>query len=107
VQQGDQVFVDGGPLVCFHFADLQQISPSSYSTNTAAALIWLTPTIRRAIFHPYIRALREVAPEGLPKSLRRVSPRDLLSVRGPLIVLRTLRNIAMMEYVLVRGERCF
>ena len=106
-QSGGRVLVDGVPLVCFHFAECEQVSRWHYSTNSAATFVWLTPTLRRALFHPYVAMLRKVAPMGLPTSLRRASVKDLLSRRGPRMIVKSLRNIMMMQYVFVFGEHYF
>jgi hypothetical protein len=99
------VKVDGKPLVFFHFADFVQLSKWHYSTNTSGALIWLTPSLRRLIFRPYIEMLRKITPEGLPRGLRKLTMGDLMSMRAWKEILRFLRKVFFMEYMFVFGDR--
>jgi len=102
---GGNVTVDGRPLVFFHYADFVQISRWHYSTNTSSAFIWLTPKLRRVLFRPYIEALREVSPDGLPRGLRDIKPRNFLSLKGPKELVRMLRKIFFIQYMFVfRGR---
>lgn len=99
------VKVDEKPLVFFHFADFVQLSNWHYSANTSGALIWLTPRLRRLIFRPYIEALRKISPEGLPRGLRRLTIRELMSLQVPKEILRSIRKILFMQYIFVFGDR--
>jgi len=103
--ENGKVMVDGKPLVFFHFADFIQLSKWHYSANTSGALIWLTPRLRRLIFHPYIEMLRKIRPEGLPRGLRRLTIRDFISIQSPKGILRWVRKVAFMEYIFVFGDR--
>lgn len=99
------VKVDGKPLVCFHFADFIQLSSWHYSANTSGALIWLTPRLRRLIFQPYVEILRKVNPDGVPRGMRRLTMRDLMSIRALKEILRFLRKVFFMEYMFVFGDK--
>ena len=99
------VKVNGKPLIFYHFADFIQLSKWHYSTNTSGALIWLTPRLRKLIFGPYIRTLRKINPESLPRGLRKLSIRDILSLKAPKVILRSIRNIVFMQYIFVFGKR--
>ena len=95
------VLVNGKPLVFFHYADLVQISDWHYSVNTSSAFVWLTPKLRRLLFHPYINILRQISPQGLPRGLRGRRIRDLFSPSAPKQFARLIRKVIFMEYVFV------
>jgi len=98
--------IDQVPLVFFHFANFTQILPFLYSTSTATGKIWLTPTIRKQIFYPYIQALRKVEPTGLPRGLRNnISLTDYFSKitlrKMPSIIKNKIQNLFFMQYIFV------
>ncbi len=52
------VFVDGRPLVFFHFQGLRKLSPTVYDSNLTSYGARMTPSLRDGVFLPYIAALQ-------------------------------------------------
>lgn len=53
----DIVFVDGLPLVFFHFQGFRRVGMHTYDTNLTGYGARLTPVLRDGVFYPYIAAL--------------------------------------------------
>jgi hypothetical protein len=63
------VLIDNSPLLFFHFHRFRQVSANVYDTHLAPYGAKVSPAVRKAIFEPYIRAVRsltERAQEVLP-----------------------------------------
>ena len=70
---GNQLWVDEQPLVFFHFAGVKEIRPYLYQMSMAVHYVRPGPVVRRQIFGPYIRALKELAIGGDPTAKQRPS----------------------------------
>lgn len=66
------VRVDGSPLIFFHFSGLRELAPGLYDPALEAFGARLTPVLRRSVYLPYLRCLREVGTGSLA-SVRRPS----------------------------------
>jgi hypothetical protein len=49
--------VDGQPLICFHYHGLKHVIGPLYESGLRAFRVRLDPTLRRALFTPYLEAL--------------------------------------------------
>jgi glycosyltransferase involved in cell wall biosynthesis len=95
---GEQVRVNGQPLIFFHFASFKQVTEHLY--ESAFATHWTRPSriVREYIFGPYVAELRHAAGPLLPRGPRRLWGSRL---RGP-----TPARIARQFLVLARSI-CF
>jgi hypothetical protein len=60
--EGD-IFINGAPLVLYHFHGLSRVHASLYQLGLASYQVCPTPLIVQQIYMPYLRALYEVAQE--------------------------------------------
>jgi hypothetical protein len=58
-QRHGQVFVDGQPMVCYHFSGFRYLAHGLYDTGPNAGGIKITPVAKRLVYEPYARAVVE------------------------------------------------
>jgi hypothetical protein len=99
-ERGDQVSVDGRPLVFFHFQGFRVIASWLFDTNLGWYQTRPSPTVRRKIFGPYILELERVRIcAGQARSLRDESRSKS---RGFGILVRSCRLGVQVFFGLVR-----
>lgn len=102
-EENGHVFVNGQPLIFFHFASFKQVSEHLY--ESAFATHWTRPSrvVKDWIFGPYIAELRHAAGPLLPRGPRRLwgnrfrGP-NLQSITRQLLVLA--RSLCFWDFVL-------
>jgi hypothetical protein len=67
--EGEEILVDGRPLIFFHFHGLKQLSETLYDPQWSVYKIKPTKLIREKLYRPYLEALRARRSEML-KSIR-------------------------------------
>lgn len=72
--RGGRVQVDGRPLIFFHFHGLKRVAPALYDPSLRQYGGRLDPAIRRAVYLPYLKCLKEVASSMILDSIRSPSP---------------------------------
>jgi hypothetical protein len=59
-QKGEEIFVDGQPVIFYHFHALKKLGPGLYDTGIAPYRTPCSPLVRRLIYSPYIRELQKI-----------------------------------------------
>jgi hypothetical protein len=72
-----QLWVEGRPLIFFHFHALRRISWRLFDCNLAHYGTVLSPLVRHQIYHPYLKALQEIE-EQLPASASQNGSKSLV-----------------------------
>ena len=57
-QIGDHIFIDNQPLIFYHFANINQISKSTFNTNLSRVFINLKGILLYKIYLPYLKELK-------------------------------------------------
>jgi hypothetical protein len=100
----NRVLVDGEPLVFYHFHALKALGEHVYDVGSAAAGV--SGTIRRYVYGPYVRALKQVKekyfPAGAPGVRRYGDPR-----LGQSRILRYARAVAGRRLMILTSWRVF
>lgn len=95
-----RVEVDRQPLVFFHFQGLRRVTRTCYDSNLTSYGARMTPTLRNAVFVPYIAALRRAEAFVLPRLAQAVGAHGLRRTHlrkwqlGASRAWRTLRSYA-------------
>lgn len=78
-----RVYVDGAPLMFFHFHALRSMFYRLYDSGLSDYGVAITPEVRKLIYRPYLKALArsEKALSALPSALRRQLPTRASAVR--------------------------
>ena len=59
MEKGTEVYVDGVPLVLFHFQGLERLVDCFYDTSLSLYNARLTPLLRERVYRPYLDILHE------------------------------------------------
>ncbi|MGE5314213.1 MAG: hypothetical protein ACM3Q4_05930 [Acidobacteriota bacterium] len=106
VSSDGRLMAGDAPLIFFHFACFSQLSKRIFNTSFGGNYVYLTPTVRRHVYGPYIEdLLRFSADDGLARRDRKADS-HIQRIRQLIrLALRTVRGIVFNEYiVLPRAE---
>lgn len=104
----DKVWVDGVPLLFFHFQGFKQLAPWLYSSNFGLYRTRPSAVVRRHVIAPYVRALRRVSGgEVSPSGLRDADRRFGQLVRRSRQLARVGLGLVTQEYVVVVNGRIY
>ena len=68
---GEQVLVDGAPLIFYHFHQFRRLAPFLWDTNNRANGVKRRPALDNLLYRPYIRALAQAHALGDLAGLQR------------------------------------
>jgi hypothetical protein len=100
LERRDQVWVDGKPLIFFHFQGFRVIAPWLFDTNMGWYHTSPSPTVRRKVFGPYIHELTRMSSRVGPVRSLRSSSRN--SSRGFGVFVRSVRMGAQVSFGILR-----
>jgi hypothetical protein len=102
-----RVFVDGQPLIFFHFASVREVRAGMFRCGIWVSGSPLAGVLRRNIFRPYIDTVRRLAPPASPCPKRLRAPEK--NHHRMANVLRSARKAALgiltVDYVLIVNDR--
>jgi hypothetical protein len=58
-KSGDKIFVNNDQLVFYHFANLKQLAPNTYTTGLSRVMVFTTKIIKYDIYYPYLYSLKK------------------------------------------------
>jgi hypothetical protein len=99
-QHGEEIRVDGEPLIFFHFHGFKALSSWLFDTNLGSFHASPSRLLRQKVFGPYIRELKSLRPYAGPVRSLRTSSRN--QSRGFGIVVRSARMGAQLGFGILR-----
>jgi hypothetical protein len=101
-REGQQVMVNGRPVIFFHFQGMKQLTRWLYNSNFGLYRTRPSRLVRRFVFGPYVRALRQAAPnQDLSRGIRQADSRFNRSWRALRRAARVCLGLMTQEYLLV------
>ena len=111
-QEGGKVWIDGQPLIFFHFHNFKQINCWIYDSGVGRFSAALSPVARRTIYGSYIHCVKETTRRGeqlIPTLANKMDIRwELAQSRRQGSVLlknaRALKDVARTAAKILQGE---
>ena len=106
-EQDGAVYVDGVPLVFFHFHGFKQLNPWLFNSNLGLTFRFPSRVLRRRVFEPYIRALTKYSPGRTATGSIRTKRLRHPILQAARTSARTLIGILFRQYLVYYRNRVY